>query len=103
MTSKPPTPSPSFESLAAAAKERVQVEHAARYADLWACVEIADQHVEQDFEDNEVTLRRSDWNRIVAVARGHMSKAARSAIEHFHDRSFEAAQLQAGRKEPDYE
>lgn len=59
--------------------------------DLCTVVEIADQKVEQDFDTRNVQVRRADWNRIVAVARGHTSDKAREQIERFRARSFALA------------
>jgi hypothetical protein len=63
--------------------------------DVCTVVEIADQRVEQDFDSTTVTLRVADWNRIVAVARGHVSKAAKRQIEQYRAEAFLKATTEA--------
>jgi len=64
---------------------QVQKEHAQRFVDLWAVIEYADQRAtavaEKDGAVEVYGLRAADWNRIVAVARGHKSKAAQRVID----------------------
>ncbi|HET7070127.1 MAG TPA: hypothetical protein VFI40_04840 [Nocardioides sp.] len=55
--------------------------------DLETCVEIADRNVVQDIDGEPhawLAIRRVDWDRIVAVARGHKSQAAQRAIDKYH-------------------
>lgn len=81
--------------LAAEGRQRVREELAQRCVDLMAAVELADTRtravVEKDGVVEEYGLRASDWNRVVAVARGYMSQKTRESLDRFHARSFREA------------
>ena len=76
-----------FDVLMAKARVEVQEELAARCVDLMCAVELADTRTgsaeEKDGMVEVYSLRASDWNRVVAVARGHMSQKARRSLDTF--------------------
>lgn len=74
------------EGFTAEAQAEVQREHAERYVQTRAVIEYADVRRTGDVVNditgkNGVWLSDADWNRVVAVARGHVSTAARKVIE----------------------
>lgn len=80
-----------FDKVAAEVADRVQAENADRYVDLRIAVELADTRTivveEKDGMVEVYSLRASDWNRVVAVARGHMSQKARASLDAFVKRT----------------
>lgn len=72
--------------LAAEMRPALDAEHAERYVQTRAVIEYADVRRTGDVVNditgkNGVWLSDADWNRVVAVARGHVSTAARKVIE----------------------
>lgn len=70
--------------IAAEQRPLLDREHAERYVQTRAVIEFADVRVlsaEKRGGKDMVVMREADWNRVVAVARGHVSDAAREVIE----------------------
>lgn len=74
-----------FDAMAAEAAAAMQKDFAENYVQLRAVVEFADRHAvvqaDEDGLGEFYTHRAADWNRVIAVARGAVSEAARKVIE----------------------
>jgi len=91
-----------FDALMAEARVRVREELAQRCVDLSTAVELADTRTwpvtEKDGAVEEYGLKASDWNRVVAVARGHMSQKTRRSLDRFEKREYAAlGEIEASR------
>ena len=79
-----------FDRIVAEVADRVRGENADRYVDLRLAVELADTRTgvveEKDGMVEVYSLRASDWNRVVAVTRGHVSQKTRQSLDRFLDR-----------------
>ena len=85
-----------FDEMAAAERVQMREEFADRYLDLRVAVEIGDAKSLRAAEDEDGMVEvygipAADWNRIVAVARGHVSQSARRTIDKYKDHAWKEA------------